>query len=160
MTENEKFMAVDLVLSKMTPNDPTDLSAFSYWIKIAHENDSTLFPTIANDRTDSSYNIIHGFLLENEYIERIQINSEIKKLTPIGVEAKKRGGHLKYLAYLRKEKRDKTIKEVIIYIFIPVVTLLTLWFTIFPLKRSNMSSPINNKDTATQVNPGSKTHHP
>lgn len=159
MTEEEKFRAIDLVLSKMTPNDPTDFKMyFDYWIKEA--NDNNKFPTISIDKTDESYNIIHGFLLENEYIERIQINSDVKKLTTIGVIAKKKGGHLKYLAYLKRDARKLGVKEFIIYIFIPIVTLLTLWFTIFPLNRSNSSSPVNNKDTTTKVDTSRKTYHP
>lgn len=144
---DEQISLADLLLSKFTLNEPTQ--TYNLWKNFINTEDHNI----------DEFSAIRKFLLNQGYIYCTDTNFPMDTLTKKGELVNSKYGHKKYLIYEIKHKNLDNIKEFILYVFVPIITLLTLLFTIFPLTCNSRRS-INNKYTTTQVDTSSKNNHP
>jgi hypothetical protein len=114
----EEIQAADLVLTKLRLNDPLDWKGdFIYWLREERDkHNDNRFTSLISDTTDATYNRVHGFLLELGYIGRWRPGKEEKFLTEKGVLVREKGGHKKYIIWIKRKKIFNNIKEIAFWI--------------------------------------------
>lgn len=155
---NEEILAADIVLNHFLYNDPRlwNESDLKIWLneELIKHNDER-FISIIKDDTDTSFNRIHGFLIEAGYIGRVKSGYNDEFLTKEGAAAKKVGGHKKYLKWAKRHRIRKGIEWFIANLLIPTLVALTLYYTCSPRKDAPQ-----NKNATEKVNDSLKNNHP
>ena len=159
---DEEILAADIVLSNLILNDPMEwgINFFRAWLEVEREKyKDDRFAKLISDTTVETYNRVHGFLITQGYVGTVQFKLPVEYLTTKGDKAKKLGGHRAYLTWEKNNKIRSGIQWFIIYILLPIVTILTLWFTCNPPKSTVRSSPNNNHSTDS-IHDSHKNNHP
>ncbi|MGI8950525.1 MAG: hypothetical protein ACR2FN_02960 [Chitinophagaceae bacterium] len=114
----------DAVISKMKPKQPYVISKL---IVVEHDKyNEEIIEKLNHFTTTNRSGEIRDFLLKEDYITPVEYKTPSDKLTKKGEKAKELGGHNAYKIWEAKKKRMDRVKNFIVYIFVPLVTLLTL----------------------------------
>lgn len=131
LTDEEIHSASEIIVSRMRLNDPVDFGRdFIYWLQEDQTNRKhKRFQIIIDDKTDISYGLVHGFLLENGFIGRVSVGVEVKFLTEKGAEFKRAKSYSNYLKSERNKRIQHYGKGIVAYAVVPIAILITLYFT-------------------------------
>ena len=105
---------------------------------------------------DQLYERVINVLINYGYISKVETGYAFTKE---GIIAKNLGGHFLYLEWKRKKKWKSKTEWGISYILIPVVTIITLFFTILAVCNTPNAEK-NDHPTPNAITNGAKDNHP
>jgi hypothetical protein len=161
MMTSDEIKIADIVLTHFIYGSPKgwNVDLLFTWIKERRSEiiDEQLFSFSLKER-HNLFHQIRQFLLTENYIETFVNRDDRDVLTKKGKIVNEQGGHYNYLKWEKKQRIHRKIEWFILYIFIPSVALLTLFFTLFPLSTNPKS--INNHSAPNCKYDSSKYNHP